>query len=502
MSQPLYIAVDLGAGSGRVFLAAPDPGELLLDEISRFQYPPAESAGHLRWNLPEIFEQIKLGLRKAAARARELNRPIQSIGVDSWGVDYGLIDAEGNLVELPICYRDERTQRAMEQVFADVPREEIFLRTGIQFLPFNTLFQLWAHAHEGIPSAADRILLIPDLINFFLTGKARTEYTNGTTTQMLNARTSMWDHELLDRLALPTALLADVIPAGSAVGPLRKQLADELSVNVAAVVAPATHDTGSAVAGAPLQDGWAYISSGTWSLVGVERSAPLINEEVGRQNFTNEGGALGTIRFLKNVMGLWILESCRKEWQQRGASIDYDVLLRDVAAMASCEVVMFPDDERFLNPPSMLEAIALQLRETGQTMPAAPVPIAKAILDSLAFRYASVLRTIESLTNQRIEGVQIIGGGSQNSYLNQATANATGLPVSAGPVEATIIGNVLVQSIAHGRFASLTEARAYVARNVQLKRFTPHVSAAYEDAKRRYEVIETSFLPQIVETAG
>lgn len=502
MSEPLYIAVDLGAGSGRVFLAAPDPREFLLDEISRFQYPPSESFGHLRWNLPEIFEQIKEGLRKAAARARELKRPIQSIGVDSWGVDYGLIDAAGNLVELPICYRDARTQRVMEQLFADIPREEIFLRTGIQFLPFNTLFQLWAHARDGIPSQSDRLLLIPDLINFFLTGRARTEYTNATTTQMLNARTSMWDHELLDRLALPKHLLADVVPAGADVGPLRKQITDELGIDAVQVVAPATHDTASAVAGAPLQDGWAYISSGTWSLVGVERSATLINEEVARQNFTNEGGAFGTIRFLKNVMGLWILESCRKEWQQRGATIDYDVLLREVAATARSEVVIFPDDERFLNPPSMLEAIAMQLRETGQTMPVEPALIAKAILDSLAFRYASVLRTIESLTNQRIAGVQIIGGGSQNSYLNQATANATGLPVSAGQVEATTIGNVLVQLIAHGRFASLAEARAYVASNMKLERFTPQASASYEEAKRRYAVIETSFLPLTVQSAA
>src|SRR5262245_11719045 len=202
MPEPLYIAVDLGAGSGRVFLAAPVPAEFLLEEISRFQYPPTASGGHLRWNLPEIFEQIKQGLRKAAARARELDRPIQSIGADSWGVDYGLIDAEGKLVELPICYRDERTRRAMEDVFAQVPREEIFLRTGIQFLPFNTLFQLYAHAHEGIPAQADTLLLMPDLINLFLTGEARTEFTNATTTQMFNAFTNTWDHELLDRLAL------------------------------------------------------------------------------------------------------------------------------------------------------------------------------------------------------------------------------------------------------------------------------------------------------------
>jgi rhamnulokinase len=269
-------------------------------------------------------------------------------------------------------------------------------------------------------------------------------------------------------------------------------------MDVAAVVAPATHDTGSAVAGAPLQDGWAYISSGTWSLVGVERSAVLINEEVGRHNFTNEGGAFGTIRFLKNVTGLWILESCRKQWQQRGATIDYDVLLRDVAAMESCDVVIFPDDERFLNPPSMLEAIAIQLRETGQTMPFEPAPIAKAIFDSLAFRYASVLRTLESLTTQRIEGVQIIGGGSQNDYLNQATANATGLPVYAGPVEATVIGNVLVQAIASGTFASLAEARQYVASKVRSRKFTPQVPAGCEEATRRYAELEARYVAQTI----
>ena len=501
MTNPLYIAVDLGAGSGRVFLAAPDPGEFLLEEISRFQYPPTESGGHLRWNLPEIFDQIKPGLRDAAARARKLDRPIQSIGVDSWGVDYGLIDAEGKLVEMPICYRDQRTLRVMEEVFIQVPREEIFRRTGIQFMPFNTLFQLWAHAREGIPSQADRLLLIPDLINFFLTGKARTEYTNATTTQMLNARTGRWDHELLQQLKLPENLLVEIVGAGTDLGPISAELASELELNAVPVVAPATHDTGSAVAGAPLQESWAYISSGTWSLVGVERDDVLVDAEVAGHNFTNEGGAFGTIRFLKNVMGLWILELCRKEWTDRNVTVDYDGLLRDVAAVSESQRLIFPDDPRFFNPPSMLDAIAAQLEETGQAASTDPPTIAKAILDSLAFRYASVLRVIESLTSQRIEGVQIIGGGSQNNYLNQATANATGLPVSAGPVEATIIGNVLVQSIAYGRFASLAEARAYVASNMTLKRFAPQVSAGCEEAKRRYAIIEARFLPQTVQSA-
>jgi len=493
MSDSLFIAIDLGAGSGRVFLAGLDESELLLQQIRRFQYASSTSAGHLRRDTPKILADIKEGLHDAAARARQLGREIQSIGVDSWGVDYGLIDAEGNLVELPICYRDERTEGVMAEVFARVPRQEVFRRTGIQFLQFNTLFQLWAHAREGIPLNAHKLLLIPDLINFYLTSSQVSEHTNATTTQMLNARTREWDRELLDPLSLPKHLLPEIVPSGTEVGRLRPELASELGIDAARVVAPATHDTGSAVIGAPLETGWAYISSGTWSLVGVERDQVLINDDVARHNFTNEGGAFGTIRFLKNVMGLWILEGCRKEWQQRGVALDYDVLLRDVAAIGNAGALIFPDDERFLNPPSMLDAIAMQLNETDQTTPSEPAAMAKVILDSLAIRYASVLRTIESLTNQTLKGVRIIGGGSQNAYLNQVTANATGLPVSAGPVEATVIGNFLIQAIAAGQFASLAAAREYVARNTQSQTFMPK-NFAGEKVMRRYAQIEARYV--------
>ena len=457
---------------------------MLLEEVRRFRYPPVEATGHLRWDVTTIFSEIKEGLRAAATRARELGRAIQSVGVDSWGVDYGLIDPNGELVEWPICYRDERTQHAMDQVFARVSRKEIFERTGIQFMPFNTLFQLFAHQREGIPKEAHCLLLMPDLIAFWLTGKRVAEYTNATTTQMVNALTGKWDFELADRLNLPATLLPEIIPAGTAIGPIRAELEID-----GPVVAPATHDTGSAIAGAPLRAGWAYISSGTWSLVGVERQDVLINDEVARYNFTNEGGAFGTIRFLKNVMGLWILESCRKEW-----NVDYEALLAEVATIEDYPALIFPDDPRFFNPPDMLAAIATQLAETDQLLPNDAAAIAKVILDSLAFRYASVLRTIETLTKQKIEGVQIIGGGSQNHYLNQATANASRLPVSAGPTEATVIGNVLVQAIAQGRFATLTEARQYVARNVKLQTFEPQVSGACEAAAQHYAAIEARYV--------
>ena len=475
-----------------MFLTGAAPGELLLEEVRRFHYPPAQNGGRLRWNLSSIFAEIKIGVFDAGERARALGRSVRSIGVDSWGVDYGLIDAAGNLIEEPICYRDDRTQGIIEQVVKVVSRAEIYQRTGIQLLELNTLFQLYAQARAGLPEKA-RLLQIPDLINFFLSGKAVSEYTNATTTQLVSAGTGLWDDELIESLNLPANLFAEIVPAGTNLGPLRSSIAGELKLDEVDVVAPATHDTGSAVAGTPLREGWAYISSGTWSLVGVERDEVLINEEVAQHNFTNEGGAFGTIRFLKNVMGLWILESCRREWKSRGLETDYDSLLGEVAAVEDYPGFIFPDDRRFFNPPSMLDALASQLRESGQEMPDGPGRVAKIILDSLAFRYASVLQLIEALTGKRINGVHVIGGGSQNAYLNQATANSTGLSVLAGPSEATVIGNLLVQAISAGQFASLAEAREFLSQQIQVQKFAPRTSAACAEGQRRYAAIAERF---------
>ena len=376
-SHSLHIAVDLGAGSGRVFLAGVAPGELMLEEIRRFQYPPSIRDGHLRWNLSHIFEEIKAGLHEAGERARAIGRRIESIGVDSWGVDYGLIDADGELVEDPVCYRDERTSAEMERVFSEMPREKIFARTGIQFLNFNTLFQLSAHMREGLPAKAARLLMIPDLINFLLTGRSVTEYTNATTTQLVNAETRAWDARIIERLGLPAHLLSEIVPAGTDLGPIKPQLARELNLDGVRVVCPATHDTASAVAGTPLKEGWAYISSGTWSLVGVELKETLINSDVEQHNFTNEGGAFGTIRFLKNVMGLWVLESCRREWQLKGIAVDYDGLIAQVEMLDGFQPWIDVDDERLFSPPSMLRAIEEQLLESGRVPDADPATIAK-----------------------------------------------------------------------------------------------------------------------------
>lgn len=485
----LHIAIDLGAGGGRVFLVGFGEHELLFDEVRRFRYPPVESAGHLRWDFPRIFDEIKSGLRAANEHARQRGRYVEGIGVDGWGVDYGLIDDGGRLVELPICYRDARTRGVMDEVFARVPRAEIFARTGTQFLQFNTLFQLCAHVRAGMSERARKLLLIPDLVNFFLTGRAQSEWTNATTTQLVNAHTRAWDWELIDRLNLPGYLLAGIVSAGTEVGELKRELVGELGCAGARVIAPATHDTGSAVAGAPLEDGWAYVSSGTWSLVGVELDQPLISDDAARANVTNEGGAFGTVRFLKNVMGLWILERCRAEWGIQ----DYNALLREVAAASGQRALIFPDDERFLNPPSMLEAIGAQMQETGQRTPSEPAHVARTVLDSLALRYASILRRIERLTGRKVWGVRIIGGGSLNDYLNQATADATQLPVIAGPVEATAVGNAAVQAISVGRFASLADARRYVAQRCQAKEFVPRPSKDWDELRCLYAEIEARY---------
>jgi len=338
------------------------------------------------------------------------------------------------------------------------------------------------------------LLLIPDLIHFLMTGKAATEYTNASTTQMVNAGSGIWDHELLASLNLPEHLLAEIIPAGTDLGLLKSSLAEEVRLDGVRVVAPATHDTASAVVGMPLEEGFAYISSGTWSLVGVERDSPIINSEACRRNFTNEGGAFGTVRFLKNVMGLWILESCRNEWQENGLDTHYDSLLDQVSELEDTPCFIFPDDPRFFNPLSMLEALSQHIGETGERVPTDPAVLTKVVLDSLALRYASVLNGIQALTGQRIHGLHIVGGGSKNDYLNQATSNFTGLPVLAGPVEATVTGNVLVQAIACGRFNSLAEGRAFLAGNVRLKKFMPRQTSATEEASRRYAAIEARWI--------
>ena len=482
MGAPLYISVDLGAGSGRVFLVSFETDRLFLVEVKRFRYPPRMVNGRLSWDFELIFENVILGIEDAARRAQELDRPIISVGVDSWAVDHGLLDSDGQLISDPVCYRDRRTEGIPAKVFSVIPQSEIFARTGIQILDFNTLYQLYSDRDRL--SAADKVLLLPDLINFRLCGAKVAEFTNATTTQMLNVGTRKWDTELLGSLDIPTPLLPEIVEPGTVLGTY-----GERSITVVSV---ASHDTASAIAAAPLTSNSAYISSGTWSLVGVELKHPLVNNEVSKANFTNEGGVDGTTRFLKNVMGLWLLERCRAEWSAGGIDVNYEDLIETAFQGTESRALIFPDDPRFVNPKSMLDAIRDQLAETGQKVDHEPTIVAKLIFDSLAFRYACVLRTASDLTRVKISRVEILGGGGRNRYLNQMTANATGVNVRAGLFEATVVGNAAVQAIAAGQFTGIADVRRHIEEVTELEEFVPVDVDA--DLRDRYAEIEKRYI--------
>jgi rhamnulokinase len=488
----LHVAIDLGAGSGRALVGGVDAAGFRFVEVHRFHYPPRRIAGHLRWDIAGLTDGLRAGLRCARAAALGLGAPLVSVGVDSWGVDYAILDEDGRLVEEPMCYRDERTGGAMDAVFAIVPSDEIFRRTGIQFLPFNTIYQLWAHVRDGLSDRARHLLLMPDFCHHHLCGSLVSERTNASTTQLLDARTGRWDDQLFDRLSLPRRLMPDVVDAGTSIGMLRAELCAELSIARMAVVAPGTHDTASAIAGTPLARGWAYISSGTWSLVGVERREPLLTAEASRAGLTNEAGVFGSVRLLTNVMGLWLLESCRREWQAEGRAQDLPRLLEAVAQVPEFAGVVFPDDRRFFAPDSMVRGLRAALAETGQPDTDDPVRLTKIILDSLALRYAAVVATIERVTGRPIPGIHVVGGGSLNGYLNQATADASGREVLAGPVEATAIGNLLVQAIAAGSIGSLAEGRRLVADAHPPTRFEPRNPEHWAPAARLFDDVAGS----------
>ncbi len=484
-------AVDLGAESGRVVLARFSGQHLNLEEVHRFPNRPVALHGHRFWNMLGLWDEILAGLRKARQAAGTLD----SIGVDTWGVDYGLVDAQGFLLSQPFQYRDHRTDGVMEQVFARVPREELYRRTGIQFLPFNTLFQLYAHEHmrPGELARAHRLLLIPDLLHNWLCGSSVCERTNATTTQCWDPAAGAWVTDLLDRLEIPTALLPQVIGSGTVLGEVLPEWRGDLGA--ARVVAPATHDTGSAIAAIPAQpvDGWGYISSGTWSLVGVELPRPVMTPESLAANFTNEGGVFGTARFLKNVMGLWLLQECQRRWSRDGQAIEYETLLAQVDAVPAFAALLDPDDARFLAPHDMPAAINAALLEGGQAPLSAPPAFARCVMESLVLRYCEVFQQINRLTGAIIKQVHIVGGGARNVRLNQWLADALDVPVIAGPFEATARGNALMQLVGLGELRDLREVRA-IARSASTQVYTSNSAghAAWNEAKQRFSALTSS----------
>jgi rhamnulokinase len=476
-----YLAFDLGAESGRAMLATLRGGALDLREVRRFANAPVRLNGSMHWDVLRLWHDMGEAMASAAA-----SRPA-SVGVDGWGVDYALIGERGNLLENPYHYRDARNEGMMEAVLERVSRDKIYAVTGIQFLQINTLFQLYAACRltPMVIDAARTLVTVPDLLNFWLSGRVCSEYTIATTTQFVEARTRTWATRLLEEIGLPTRLLPEMVQAGSIIGTVRADAVPALAGTP--VVVPACHDTGSAVASVYAGGTTAFISSGTWSLLGTELDAPVISAKARDLNFTNEGGVCGTTRLLKNIGGLWLLQACRRSWAANGQTIEYDALLSSAADdRLSFTSLIDPDCHAFLNPSDMPGEIARFCRQTSQREPVGPGAYARAILESLALKYRVVLESLEEITGRRFDSIRIVGGGSRNRLLNQFTADATGRTVIAGPVEATALGNVAMQMVATGAVGSLAEARAVIERSFPVERFEPAATDRWDAQYQRF----------------
>lgn len=473
MIAKTVLAVDLGAESGRVMAVRYTGSTLRLEELHRFPNTTVSVNGTLYWDFLRLWHDIQAGIANG--------KPLQpvSIGVDTWGVDFGLLDARGDLIGNPVHYRDRRTDGMQERVFARIERAQVFEQTGIQFMPINTLYQLMSLVEQPSPqlAIAHTFLTAPDLLNYWLTGAQVCEFTNATTTQLFNPRTGTWAAELIDAVGIPARIFPPIVQPGTRLG----------AYDGMQVIAPACHDTGSSVAGVPTQTAsYAYISSGTWSLVGLEVAAPVINAAALAANVTNEGGVAGTYRLLKNVMGLWIVQQCRATWAAQGHSYSYADLVQLAAAAPPLRALIDPNDGRFLPPgdhPSLVQTLCV---ECEQPVPATHGAIIRCVLESLALAYRDVLHTLDMLAGHTTEVIHVVGGGARNALLCQMTADATGLPVVAGPVEATVLGNALVQLIALGELRDVAEARQLVATMGDLQRYEPRDAAVWEDAYKRY----------------
>ena len=493
-----FLAIDLGASSGRVIVGIWEGGQFALQELHRFPNGPVAVLGHLHWDILRLWQEIQTGIARYAA---EYDAPLAGIGIDTWAVDFGLLDAAGRLLGNPYHYRDPRTTGMPEAVDARVSPERLFAQTGIQRLPINTLYQLVGMRENRDPQldAAATLLLIPDLFGYWLTGRRVAEYTNATTTQFFDPQAGQWATGVLAALDLPARILPPVVPPGTVLGDLLPAVRDAVGLrHPVPVIATATHDTASAVAAVPgLDEGSAYISSGTWSLVGVETARPILSPRARALNFTNEGGVGGTIRFLKNVGGLWLLQECRRQWQREGQPYTWAALWALAEQAPPLQSVVDPDAPEFLNPEDMPAAIRAYCRRTGQPEPAGHAAVVRCCLESLALKYRWVLLALEELTGRHLHTVRIVGGGSQNALLCQFTADACRRVVVAGPVEATALGNILVQAVAHGDLVDLAAGRQAVAASFQQTTYTPRASGDWDAAGARFAAL----LPPVVDPA-
>ena len=477
-----FAAVDLGATSGRVILATVGDGKISLEEILRFPDPIIEMQGHFYWDLPAIYKSVIDGLGAIAARGEK----IESIGIDTWGVDFAMFGRDGAMLRLPYCYRDPHTEGAPEKFFERMPCRTLYEKTGIQIMNFNSVFQFDTLRRNGCSAleAADKILFIPDALAYLLTGNAVTEYTIASTAQMIDPRTKEWDADILGELGLAPEKFGRMVMPGDAIGTLTAEVQRLTGLGAVPVVAVASHDTGSAVAAVPAEnDDFAYLSSGTWSLMGIESKEPIIDERSFAMNFTNEGGVEGTVRVLKNICGMWLLERCRAEWPET----DYSEITAEAERAEPFRSVINPDAQCFANPASMTEAIAEYCRRTGQPVPETVGQYARCIFESLALRYRQVTEMLKTLSQHPIERLYVIGGGARNEMLNRFTADATGIPVETGSSESTAIGNVMMQAKHAGVAGSMAEMRRIIRASLtDSRRYEPADGDKWQAAYEMY----------------
>ncbi|MBV5315659.1 MAG: rhamnulokinase [Prolixibacteraceae bacterium] len=486
MEKRYFLGFDLGASSGRAMLGTLSGDKLELTEIHRFVNQMQLINGHYYWNIFSLFNELKTGLKKCV---KEFGIQPESIGIDTWGVDFVHLNKEGLILSLPFAYRDSRTNTSMDDLFQVVPQQEVYAQTGIQFMQFNSLFQLFSMVKDksSLLEITDSILFMPDALNYLFSGVKKSEFSIASTSQMIVPGTCTWNIELLKKAGIPTDMLNEIILPGTILGKIQTEVAAETGSKAVPVIAVAGHDTGSAIVSVPSAlNNFAYISSGTWSLMGIESPNPIISEQTRQLNFTNEGGVDGTTRFLKNIMGMWLIQEVQRVWEEEGTKYSWPEMVELARKSEPFKFLINPDETMFLNPRNMVQAVRDFCYQTAQGTPQTHGETIRCIYDSLALKYRYTLEQIGDVSDQSIEVLHIIGGGANNHFLNQLTADATGLRVIAGPTEATVIGNIMIQAKALGYVGSLSEIRQIVAGSFDLVHFIPSSELDWDEAYNKY----------------
>ncbi len=486
MNNLNLLAFDLGASSGRAILGRFDGKRLGIEEIHRFSNDPVEVGDRIYWDVLRLFWEIKNGLIKFS---QNLGGELSSVGIDTWGVDFGLLDASGELLGNPYHYRDGQTEGMMEKAFSIIPKEDIYQYTGIAFQKFNTIYQLLAlvDRNSSLLDKADMLLFMPDLLAYFLTGEKSTEYTEASTSQLLDARNKTWCMDLINAMGIPNNIFSSIQQPGTLKGYILPQIGNELKMEKVPVISVATHDTGSAVVAVPALEGdYAYLSSGTWSLMGVEVKNPIINEQTLNWNYTNEGGAEGNYRLLKNIMGLWIIQECKRTWDQQGTVYGFGDLVEMAKTCEPFKAFIDPDHDDFYPPGNMPQTVQNFCARTAQEVPQTKGEIVRCVYESLAMKYRWSMERLEEIQNKPLKALHIVGGGTKNQLLNQFTANAINRPVICGPTEATAIGNLMVQALALGEVANLHEIRQVVKESFPTVDYMPEDVEHWDDAYQRF----------------